>query len=551
MQRIAAGDAELARRLLAYADERLSPDEAAAARMRARVMREARVVLEARLAPAAEPTPIRRRTVAPGLRRAASLVLAAALSLVAVGGAALAASPGGPLYGAALWVEELTLPSGGEARVAADLGRLERRLEEAVRAANSGNQGAVQAALAAYREAVEHAMGAAGANADWLARLEAALEHHQTVLQGVLGMVPDQAKDAIQQAIEKSGNAMDRIGDPGGPSGPGGPGGPGQQGPDPDKTPKPADQDAEARPDAACQSGPHPPTGPHAAGRATAPVAGAGRRKRLAPSAAARSRTLRSAGDVKAGPTLELIVLGAGPAYTDRRGSTGAAYLVRAGEAAILLDLGQGSFPALTAELEPSRLLGIVVSHLHADHFIDLIPLRHYLRYEFQPPRRVAVLGPRGLADRIDALLDEPGFTAATLDVGEIGEGPTRLGPFEITSRLVTHTAESYAFRVARSGGGRGLVYSGDCGRASDLAPLIRRGDALLTEISFGAGPVPEGALHLDGPAIGELARDSAPARVLLTHLQMGFDEIETIASVRAQFDGLVELVKPGFRTAI
>ncbi len=248
---------------------------------------------------------------------------------------------------------------------------------------------------------------------------------------------------------------------------------------------------------------------------------------------------------------MELIVLGAGPAYTNRPGSTGAAYLVRHGEAAILLDLGQGSFPALAQELEPSTLLGIVVSHLHADHFIDLIALRHYLRYEFRPPRRVLVLAPSGLADRIDALLDEPGFTAATLDVGQFEDGPARLGPFEVSSRLVTHTAESYAFRVVVPGGGPGLVYSGDCGRASDLAPHIQPGDTLLTEISFGAGPVPEGALHLDGPTVGELARATRPARVLLTHLQMGFDEGATIASVRERFDGEVELMRPGFRTTI
>ena len=121
---------------------------------------------------------------------------------------------------------------------------------------------------------------------------------------------------------------------------------------------------------------------------------------------------------------MELTVLGAGPAYTDRPGSTGAAYLIRHGDAAILLDLGQGSFPALAGALEPSGLLGILVSHLHADHFIDLIPLRHYLRYEFRPPRRLKVLGPLGLAERIDALHDEPGFTDATLDVARVPDGP-------------------------------------------------------------------------------------------------------------------------------
>lgn len=243
---------------------------------------------------------------------------------------------------------------------------------------------------------------------------------------------------------------------------------------------------------------------------------------------------------------MELTVLGAGPAYTDQPGATGAAYLVRAGGDALLLDLGQGSFPALAARVEPSTLRAVVVTHLHPDHFVDLVPLRHYLRYEFSPPRRVRVLGPAGLGDRIDALHGEPGFTAVTLDVEAISPGTTRLQSFEVEAALVTHTDESYGFRVALPANGPGLVYSGDCGRAADLLPLLRPGDTLLSEISFGAGPVPEGAQHLDGPAVGQLAAEGKAGRVLLTHLQMGFDPDAAIGAVRSRFSGPVELVAPG-----
>jgi ribonuclease BN (tRNA processing enzyme) len=244
---------------------------------------------------------------------------------------------------------------------------------------------------------------------------------------------------------------------------------------------------------------------------------------------------------------MELTVLGAGPAYTDRPGATGAAYLVRAGGEALLLDLGQGSFPALASRLEPSTLRAVFVSHLHPDHFIDLVPLRHYLFYEFSPPRRVPVLGPAGLADRIDALHAEPGFTAASLKVEEVARGTMAIGPFRVEAGLVTHTDESYAFRITASADGPGLVYSGDCGRAADLLPLVRPGDTLLSEISFGAGPVPAGALHLDGPAIGGLAAEARAGRVLLTHLQMGYDPVPAMAAVRARFAGPVDLVAPGF----
>lgn len=250
---------------------------------------------------------------------------------------------------------------------------------------------------------------------------------------------------------------------------------------------------------------------------------------------------------------MELTVLGAGPAYTDRPGATGAAYLLRAGGEALLLDLGQGSFPALASRVEPSTLLAVLVSHLHPDHFIDLVPLRHYLRYEFTPPRHVRVIGPAGLGDRIDALHAEPGFTAASLDVEAVGRrrGTLVIGQFRVEARLVTHTDESYGFRVTAASEDRGLVYSGDCGRAADLGPLLRPGDALLTEISFGAGPVPPGALHLDGPAVGRLAAEARAGRVLLTHLQMGFDPEAAIASVRERFAGPVDLVAPGFTAEV
>jgi ribonuclease BN (tRNA processing enzyme) len=247
---------------------------------------------------------------------------------------------------------------------------------------------------------------------------------------------------------------------------------------------------------------------------------------------------------------LELIILGAGPAYTDRAGSAGAAYLVLENGHALLLDMGQGSFPALASAWEPSRLDGVLISHLHPDHFIDLVPLRHYLRFEFDPPRRVKVFGPSDLAARLDGLHAEPGFAKASLDIQSIREGgrQQRVGPFTVEWGLVTHTKESYGFRVTI--GGSGLVYSGDCGRAEDLRPLIRAGDTLLIEASFGVGPVPEGALHLDAMAVGLLAVQTRPERVLLTHIQMGWDQDQALAAVQAIWSGRVEVVQPGDRFA-
>ncbi len=251
---------------------------------------------------------------------------------------------------------------------------------------------------------------------------------------------------------------------------------------------------------------------------------------------------------------MRLDVIGAGPAYTDRPGATGASYLLRFDGASLVLDLGQGSFPRLAGLIDPADVAAVVVSHLHPDHFIDLVALRHYLRWE-PPRRRVRVIGPAGLESRLDALHDEPGFSAAALDIEALAPGSMAVGPFAIEVARVSHTDESYGFRVSPVDGDAGvpgLVYSGDCGRAEDLDALVRPGDTLLCEVSFGPGPVVPGAQHLDGPIVGMLASRTRAGRVLLTHLQMGYHRGETVDSVRAHFDGgPVELVDPGFETTI
>ena len=141
---------------------------------------------------------------------------------------------------------------------------------------------------------------------------------------------------------------------------------------------------------------------------------------------------------------LELIVAGAGPSYSDRPGALGAAYLVRAGDAHLLLDLGQGAFPNVAAEVPPERLLATFVSHLHPDHFIDLVSLRHYLHWQLKPPGRARVIGPAGLGDRLDALHAEPGFSAGALDIEALRPGRLTIGPFEVEAARVHHTDDSY-----------------------------------------------------------------------------------------------------------
>src|SRR5258706_6746224 len=142
--------------------------------------------------------------------------------------------------------------------------------------------------------------------------------------------------------------------------------------------------------------------------------------------------------------SLDLFVAGAGPAYTDRPGATGAAYLVRHGSTAILLDLGQGSLPRAVGELDPTELDAVVISHLHPDHFIDLVALRHYLRYGLDRPRRLRAPSPAGLARRLGGLHAEAGFTADALDCAHLAQRPLNLGDPHIDYPVLARTSRRY-----------------------------------------------------------------------------------------------------------
>ena len=195
-------------------------------------------------------------------------------------------------------------------------------------------------------------------------------------------------------------------------------------------------------------------------------------------------------------------------------GATGAAYLVRHGATAILLDLGQGSSRDSPRRSSRARSTRSSISHLHPDHFIDLVPLRHYLRWQFHPRRRVRVVGAGGLATGSTRSTTSRGSAAAALDVDDLDPGAPRRRTASASRRgRVRHTADSYAFRGRRRRRRRRRASST---RATAARPTTSRRSSgpattLLVEARSAPGPVPPGAEHLDAPAVAALAaRDAA-----------------------------------------
>ncbi len=193
-------NSEVERLLTAYAAARLDPSREAAERARGTVIAAAR----SRHVGAGGPFFSR------GNRLVAAALLAAAL-LVGLTGATLAAAPGSAFYGLRLWVENVTLPTEANARADAQLALLAERLSEVEDASANGDANAVAAALAAYRAEVADLLATVDSDELRLARLEAVLGTHLVALRTLSSHVPEQARDAIENAIDNSSNAVDKV----------------------------------------------------------------------------------------------------------------------------------------------------------------------------------------------------------------------------------------------------------------------------------------------------------------------------------------------------
>lgn len=220
--------------------------------------------------------------------------------------------------------------------------------------------------------------------------------------------------------------------------------------------------------------------------------------------------------------------------------------MLESGEEAMLLDLGQGALGSLFPHRDPSTLTAVVVSHMHGDHHVDLIPLRNLLYYHYGEPRGIGLHLPATLRERYDVFMAEEHFLDF-MEGHDVYEGTWPVGPFTVQAHPVTHSQNSHAYRVTDSSDpdGPGLVYSGDCGKADDLLPLIREGDTLLCEAFWSTlEPIPS-ANHLSAEQAADVAQRGGAAHLILTHILDSYDPQAALATAKEIFSGPVDLAQP------
>lgn len=247
---------------------------------------------------------------------------------------------------------------------------------------------------------------------------------------------------------------------------------------------------------------------------------------------------------------MRLTVVGCSGSYPGPD-SAAICYLLEAGHRGrtwrILLDLGSGALGDLHRHADPLSIDAVFLSHLHADHCLDLTGyyvLRKYHPSGAQP--RIPVWGPQGTADRMARAYDlpaDPGMHQE-FDFRTYDGAPVTVGPFVVDPCPVVHPVDAFALRVTASG--RTLVYSGDTGPSTEFDEAAKGADLLLAEASFREGADNPPDLHLTGVDCGRTAARGAVGRLVLTHVPPWHDRADALAEAQSVWDGPVELAAAG-----
>ncbi|MGV9826657.1 MULTISPECIES: cyclic nucleotide-degrading phosphodiesterase [unclassified Gordonia (in: high G+C Gram-positive bacteria)] len=221
------------------------------------------------------------------------------------------------------------------------------------------------------------------------------------------------------------------------------------------------------------------------------------------------------------------------------------------GEQPVLVDCGPGVFGELQRFADPNSV-AVVLSHLHADHCLDLPAMLVWRRYAPVPAVGKAPLyGPPGTALRIGAGSSE--FAGQIDDVGdtfdphEWSDGiEITLGGMTIHPVRVDHPPATFGLRITGPQG-QVVAFSGDSGPCDELVDLAADADIFLCEASWTHAPSERPPhLHMSGIEAGEMATKANAKSLAITHVAPWSDAQAILAEARSTFSGPVDLVHQG-----
>ena len=228
--------------------------------------------------------------------------------------------------------------------------------------------------------------------------------------------------------------------------------------------------------------------------------------------------------------------------------SPASCYLLEAEGFRLLIDLGNGALGALQKYTGLFDVDAVALSHLHADHCVDLYSYSIARTYSPAGPQpAIPVYGPAATAPRMSYIHGLEGddlglmksFKFKTLQPGRMA-----IGPFDVRLAHMAHPVETFGFRFTHQD--RTLVYTGDTGETDALTPLAANADVFLSEAAFLDAPDLPPDLHLSARQAAGYASRAGVGKLVLTHIFPFSDHDDARSEATADFSGDLDVATAG-----
>jgi ribonuclease BN (tRNA processing enzyme) len=241
---------------------------------------------------------------------------------------------------------------------------------------------------------------------------------------------------------------------------------------------------------------------------------------------------------------MRITVLGSGAAYA-RAGGACAGFLVQSDGANIWLDAGNGTLSNLQRHISYRDVDLLFLSHTHADHISDVLPLMYALGFDpVEQPTSLAVHA----GDDVIRTLSGPlrgvshDMFERVFDRRPVSE-PFSCGGASFTPFETKHSVPTWGVRFTE--GDKTAVYTADTAWFDELPQRCSGADLLICEATF-AGALGSPGIHLWAREAGKLATDAGASRLVLTHIWPTIDPEEAVREAATAYSGPVEAAVEG-----
>jgi ribonuclease BN (tRNA processing enzyme) len=243
---------------------------------------------------------------------------------------------------------------------------------------------------------------------------------------------------------------------------------------------------------------------------------------------------------------MKLTIVGCGDAFGSG-GRLNTCFFLETVKAALLIDCGATVLTALKGQgIDLNRIDGIVLSHLHGDHFGGLPFFLLDAQFLARREKPLLIAGPPGTRARLDAALEVffPKSTGSKWRfpwrVEEIAVGvATDVLGHSVLSAEVVHQSGAPSTALRLSDDERVFAYSGDTEWTDALLGIAAGADLFICECYAYAGKLTG---HMTWEILQSKIADLGAKRLMLTHMNPSvlarLDEIKA-AGVLIAADGL------------